>query len=322
MRDLTSPGPGTYAWAVPGSKPADGSLLGVEDLDREAVTALLDRAEALAAGSPPHGACRGAPVGLLFHEPSTRTRLSFARAARWLGAEPQALGEAGSSAVKGESLLDTARTLEALGHRALVLRHARSGAPHRLAPKLSVPLVNAGDGMHEHPTQALLDALAVRRRLGRLDALTVVFVGDVLHSRVARSTARLFALFGASVRLCAPATLLPLTGAGFGGASLHTDLTEALEGADVVVALRVQRERLVGGPLPSLADYARGWRIEADALDRLAPRSVFLHPGPMNRGVEVSDEVADGPRSLVADQVASGVPVRAAVLERALVASA
>ncbi len=301
--------------------PAAGSLLGVEDLDRATILALLDRAEALAAGSPPDPGCAHAPIGLLFHEPSTRTRLSFERAARWLGAEPQALGAVGSSAAKGESLLDTARTLAALGHRALVLRHARSGAPNRLAPRLRVPIVNAGDGMHEHPTQALLDAFSIRRRLGHLEGLTVVFVGDVLHSRVARSTSRLLAAFGARVRLCAPATLLPPTGAGFGGASLHVRLEDGLRDAHVVVALRVQKERLQGGPIPSLADYARAWRIEEHLLARWASEALFLHPGPINRGVEVADEVADGPRSLVADQVAAGVPVRAAVLERALTAS-
>jgi aspartate carbamoyltransferase catalytic subunit len=289
--------------------------LGVEGLSRGDAERILDLGERfLVASEAMPSSLRGRGVVTAFFEPSTRTRTSFELAARGLGAQVLSLSTASSSVTKGETLLDTVRTLEAMGAEFVVVRHGSSGAAEFLSRKVRAAVVNAGDGAHEHPTQALLDALAVRRRLGRLEGLTVAICGDVAHSRVARSGARLFQLLGARVRFCGPPTLLPARAAEAFGVEVYDRLDAAVEGADVVMGLRVQRERLEGAFLPSLEDYARGWRLDRARLDRLAPGALVLHPGPLNRGVEIEGALADGPQSAVLEQVRAGVAVRAAVL--------
>ncbi|HEU4536960.1 MAG TPA: aspartate carbamoyltransferase catalytic subunit, partial [Polyangiaceae bacterium] len=270
-------------------------LLGIEGLSRGDAERVLELGERFLSGGAMPASLRGRGVVTAFFEASTRTRTSFEMAARGLGAQVISLSPASSSVTKGETLLDTVRTLEAMGAEFVVVRHASSGAAEFLARKVRSAVVNAGDGAHEHPTQALLDALAVRRRLGRLEGLTVAICGDVAHSRVARSGARLFGLLGARVRFCGPPTLLPAGAAEAFGVEVCVRLEDALAGADVVMGLRVQRERLEGAFLPSLDDYARGWRLDRARLDRLAPRALVLHPGPMNRGVEIEGALADGP---------------------------
>jgi aspartate carbamoyltransferase catalytic subunit len=289
-------------------------LLGIEGLSRRDAEAILALGERFLAGEPTPPTLRGRAVITAFFEASTRTRTSFEMAARGLGAQILSLTPAASSVTKGETLLDSVRTLEAMGAEIVVVRHASSGAAEFVARRVQASVVNAGDGAHEHPTQALLDALTVRRRLGRLEGLRVAICGDVAHSRVARSGARLFSLLGARVRFCGPPTLMPAGAAEAFGVEVRERLDEAIEGADVVMGLRVQRERLAGSFLPSVEDYARAWRLERAALDRLAPKALVLHPGPMNRGVEIEGALADGPQSAVLEQVRAGVAVRAAVL--------
>ncbi|HEU4405045.1 MAG TPA: aspartate carbamoyltransferase catalytic subunit [Polyangiaceae bacterium] len=305
------------AWSPEARAPAGGfpkHLLAIEGLARADAEAILALGERFLAGGPMPPTLRGRAVLTAFFEASTRTRTSFEMAARGLGGQVLSLTPAVSSVTKGETLLDSVRTLEAMGADVVVVRHASSGAAEFLARKVRASVVNAGDGAHEHPTQALLDALTVRRRLGRLEGLTVAICGDVLHSRVARSGARLFALLGARVRFCGPPTLLPPAAAEAFGVEVFERLDAAVAGADVVMGLRVQRERLAGAFLPSLEDYARGWRLDRERLARLAPRALVLHPGPMNRGVEIEGALADAPESAVLEQVRAGVAVRAAVL--------
>ncbi|MBW3560814.1 MAG: aspartate carbamoyltransferase catalytic subunit [Proteobacteria bacterium] len=293
-------------------------LLGVDGLTPPDVDALLDLAEALIPLSR-RSAKRldlltGRTVVNLFFENSTRTQASFELAARRLGADVLNLSPRTSSMSKGETLIDTAKSLNAMRPDILVVRHGASGAAHLLARHTEAAVVNAGDGAREHPTQALLDALTLRRAFGRLAGLTVAICGDVLHSRVARSNTALLGLMSAHVRLCGPPTLLP-TGVDRWGAEVFTDLDAAIAGADAVMMLRLQTERMDGAYVPSPREYARFWGLTRERLARAAPGAKVLHPGPMNRGVEITGELADDPMvSLIAEQVEMGVAVRMAVL--------
>ena len=256
---------------------------------------------------------RGRTVVNLFYEDSTRTRISFEAAAKRLSADVIIFSAKGSSVSKGESLKDTALTLEAMGADAVVIRHSASGAPHRLAGWVRGSVVNAGDGAHEHPTQALLDAFTMRRRLGRLDGLRVTIVGDVLHSRVARSNVLLLSTLGAEVTLVAPPTLLPVA-VGSWPCAVGYDLDAALPKADVVMMLRVQQERMNAAYFPTVREYSRRYGLDAARMALLPEHGIVMHPGPMNRGVEIAAEVADSVRSTIVEQVANGVSVRMAVL--------
>ena len=284
--------------------------------------ALLDTAESMAEvldrPIPRVPALRGRTVLLLFYEASTRTRHSFELACKALGADSLSLAAATSSAAKGESLVDTLRTARTLGADAVVLRHPDSGAAQVAAVTGLLPVINAGDGTHAHPTQALADLFAVRRRLGRLAGLRVTIVGDILHSRVARSAARGFRACDAAVTLCGPPPLVPPHAGPALGARVEYDLERALTGADVVMALRVQRERQQQGLVPGAADYRAGWGLDVRRLQSFCPQALVLHPGPVNRGVELSPEVLDLPQAVVGEQVAAGVAVRMAVLYRIL----
>jgi aspartate carbamoyltransferase catalytic subunit len=283
------------------------------------VDAILDLAEALIplsrAPSKRLDLLTGRTVVNLFFENSTRTQASFELAARRLGADVLNLSPRTSSMSKGETLIDTAKSLNAMRPDVLVVRHGASGAAGLLARHTEAAVVNAGDGAREHPSQALLDALALRRAFRRLAGLTVVICGDVLHSRVARSNTALLGLMSARVRLCGPPTLLP-TGVERWGAEIFTDLDAALDGADAVMMLRLQTERMDGAYVPSPREYARFWGLTRERLGRSAARGAkVLHPGPMNRGVEITGELADDPDvSLIAEQVELGVAVRMAVL--------
>jgi aspartate carbamoyltransferase catalytic subunit len=292
-------------------------LLGIADLDAGEIDLILQTALAMKeVGTRPIKkvpTLRGRTIINLFFEPSTRTRMSFELAEKRLSADTLGMTVAGSSVAKGETLMDTARNLEAMSPDMIVMRHASSGAPHQLARICRSSIINAGDGMHEHPTQALLDAFTMLERKGRLAGLRVAIVGDLLHSRVFRSNALLLTRMGAEVRACGPATLLPpgLNQMGVRGTS---DLDAAVEGADVVMMLRLQHERMQGLFLPSLREYFTLFGLTPARLARAAPDVIVMHPGPMNRGVEIDSDVADGPWSVILDQVANGVAVRMAVL--------
>jgi aspartate carbamoyltransferase catalytic subunit len=292
-------------------------LLSAADLSRDDALLILDTAEELAqlADRPIRKlpTLRGRTVVNLFYEDSTRTRISFEAAAKRLSADVITFSAKGSSVAKGESLKDTALTLEAMGADAVVVRHSASGAPHRLAGWLGGSVVNAGDGAHEHPTQALLDAFTMRRRLGRLEGLRVVIVGDVLHSRVARSNVRLLHTLGAEVTLVAPPTLLPLAVGGWPGETGY-DLDAALPKADVVMMLRVQQERMNAAYFPTVREYSRRYGLDSRRMAMLPDHAIVMHPGPMNRGVEIAADVADSVRSTIVEQVTNGVSVRMAVL--------
>jgi aspartate carbamoyltransferase catalytic subunit len=292
-------------------------LLSIEDLDPEEIALVLDTAVAMKeVGSrsiKKVPALRGRTVVNLFYEPSTRTRLSFELAEKRLSADTMGMTASGSSVVKGETLIDTARTLEAMQPDMIVIRHASSGAAHLLSRVCRSSIINAGDGTHEHPTQALLDAFTIRERKGRLDGLRVAIAGDLLHSRVLRSNALLLTRMGASVVACGPATLLP-KGLDRLGVTLTTRLDEACEGADVIMMLRVQHERMHGLFLPSVREYFSLFGLTNERLKRAKSDVIVMHPGPMNRGVEIASEVADGPHAVILDQVANGVAVRMAVL--------
>ena len=298
-------------------------LLSAADLDHDAAVMVLDTAEQLdraLAGREVKKlpTLRGRTVVNLFYEDSTRTRTSFELAAKRLSADVVNFSAKGSSVSKGESLKDTALTLEAMGADAVVVRHSLSGAAHRLTHWVQGSVVNAGDGTHEHPTQALLDAFTIRRRLrggsGDLAGLNVTIVGDVLHSRVARSNALLLTTLGARVRFVAPPTLLP-RGVESWPVDFGYDIDEVLPGSDVVMMLRVQRERMDGGFFPSAREYSRRYGLDSSRLKALGEQAIVMHPGPMNRGMEISAEVADDPkRSTIVEQVSNGVSVRMAVL--------
>jgi len=292
-------------------------LISAGDLTRDDALLILDTADELAqlADRPIKKlpTLRGRTVVNLFFEDSTRTRISFEAAAKRLSADVINFSAKGSSVAKGESLKDTALTLEAMGADAVVIRHSASGAPHRLARWVRGSVLNAGDGSHEHPTQALLDAFTMRRRLGRLDGLAVTIVGDVLHSRVARSNVLLLSTLGADVTLVAPPTLLPY-GVGVWPCGTGYDLDAALPKSDVVMMLRVQQERMTAAYFPSVREYSRRYGLDARRMAMLPEHALVMHPGPMNRGVEIAADVADSGRSTIVEQVTNGVTVRMAVL--------
>ncbi|MBI4385965.1 MAG: aspartate carbamoyltransferase catalytic subunit [Elusimicrobia bacterium] len=291
-------------------------LLGTRDLSVREIELILDRARAVRELSPKTGessALRGERLGLIFTEPSTRTRTSFETAARNLGMEPLGFSVQNSSTLKGESLLDTIRNLEALGTRFFVARTEASGAIHSVAAQVRSHIVNAGDGAHEHPTQALLDAFTLRERLGRIAGLRVLIVGDILHSRVARSNIWALLKLKARVTVCGPGTLLP-AGIESWGVRIDLDLRRAIRDADAVNVLRLQLERQKENLFPSLSEYHRFYGLTQEVLSLANPRCLVLHPGPLNRDVEISSEVADGPQSAILEQVANGVRIRMAVL--------
>ena len=297
-------------------------LIAAADLSRDDALLILDTAEELARISDRPikklPTLRGRTVVNLFFEDSTRTRISFEAAAKRLSADVINFSAKGSSVAKGESLKDTALTLEAMGADAVVIRHMAAGAPHRLAGWIQGHVVNAGDGMHEHPTQALLDAFTIRRRLrgtpsGGLDGVRVTLVGDVLHSRVARSNIALLNTLGAEVTVVAPPTLLPLAVDGW-PCEVSYDLDAVLPKTDVIMMLRVQQERMNAAYFPSVREYSRRYGLDVARMAALPEHAIVMHPGPMNRGVEIAAEVADSARSTIVEQVANGVSVRMAVL--------
>lgn len=292
-------------------------ILSLQEMDRDEMDLILDTADSLREivyrSIKKVPTLRGKTIATFFHEPSTRTRTSFELAAKFMSADTVSISTTTSAIVKGESLKDTAYTLQAMGADCLIMRHGVSGSCHFLSRLVDAGVVNAGDGMHEHPTQGLLDMYTIRRHKGRLDGLKVVIVGDSLHSRVARSDVWGMTKCGAEVVLAGPKTLLPQ---GFGklGVKSYTAVEDALPGADVVYVLRLQRERQGRGLLPSLREYARLYCINAPRLALAKPNALLMHPGPMNRGIEIGSEVADGGQSLITEQVTNGVAVRMAIL--------
>ncbi|MGH3443472.1 MAG: aspartate carbamoyltransferase catalytic subunit [Nitriliruptorales bacterium] len=292
-------------------------LLSIEDLDLEQVTTVLDTAEQLReiAERPIKKVptLRGRTVCNLFLEDSTRTRISFEVAAKRLSADVINFSAKGSSVSKGESFKDTALTLRAMGVDAIVVRSHSSGAPLQLTRWVDAKVLNAGDGWHQHPTQALLDLFTIRRHLGRLEGLRVAIVGDILHSRVARSEVQALQLVGADVVLVAPPTLLPPAVETW-GAEISYDLDAVLGDLDVLYLLRVQRERMTAHFFPTIREYARLWGVDARRLDRLPEGAIVMHPGPMNRGVEIAPDVADSERAVITDQVTNGIAVRMSLL--------
>jgi aspartate carbamoyltransferase catalytic subunit len=293
-------------------------LLGIEGLSPLDMAALLDRADEAVDVSrqveKKKTTLRGRTQINLFFEPSTRTQSSFEIAGKRLGADVMNMSVASSSVKKGETLIDTAATLNAMRPDIIVVRHHAAGAVHLLARKVDCSVVNAGDGAHEHPTQALLDALTIRRNKGRIQGLVVAICGDILHSRVARSNIILLQALGAQVRVVAPSTLLP-AGIDRFGVAVFRDMRLGLRDADIVMMLRLQRERMNGSFVPSVKEYFRYFGLDRDKLALAKPDALVMHPGPMNRGVEISSEVADGAQSLIREQVEMGVAVRMAVLE-------
>jgi aspartate carbamoyltransferase catalytic subunit len=294
-------------------------LLAIADLDRFEVEALLDRAEFFAEVSEKKvkklDTLRGRTLINLFFENSTRTQSSFELAGKRMGADVVNMSVKSSSVAKGETLIDTAATLNAMRPDLLVVRHGSSGAVELLSRKVDCAVVNAGDGKHEHPTQALLDAFTIRDRLGNIEGLTIAICGDVLHSRVARSNVALLNILGARVRLVGPPTLMPI-GADRWGAEVFHNMRDGLKDADVVMMLRVQRERMTGGFFPSAREFFWFYGLDEEKLKFAKPGALVMHPGPMNRGVEIDSTVADNPNvSLIETQVRMGVAVRMAVLE-------
>jgi aspartate carbamoyltransferase catalytic subunit len=292
-------------------------LVGLEFLTKEQITGILDTAEPFKEISERRikkvPVLRGKTIVNLFFEASTRTRISFEFAEKRLSADTVNISESGSSVTKGETLVDTARNLEAMRIDMVVMRHAASGAARFLAERIPSHVINAGDGRHEHPTQGLLDLLTIRDRLGRIDGLRVCIVGDILHSRVARSNIYGLQKLGAEVAVCGPPTLLPIAPSEL-GVQVFRRIEEAIEWADVLNVLRLQLERMRGGYVPSLREYNRIWGVTSARLDAAPKDVLILHPGPMNRGVEIDSDVADGPHSVILNQVTNGVAVRMAVL--------
>jgi len=292
-------------------------LLGIAPLEPAEIVSVLDTAETFVEVSGREikkvPTLRGKTVINFFVEPSTRTRTSFEVAEKRLSADTLNITASSSSIVKGETLLDTARNLEAMNPDFIVMRHPEPGAHQLLARVCRASIINGGDGPHEHPTQALLDAMTIRQRFGRLSGLKVVILGDIRHSRVARSNIHLLTKMGSEVIVCGPPTLIPLGIESLGvKVSFHPD--EAIENADVVMVLRMQLERQKLGYVPSLREYAKLYALTPARLERARPEAIVMHPGPMNRGVEIDGPLADGPRSVILDQVANGVAVRMAVL--------
>ncbi|MYZ46685.1 aspartate carbamoyltransferase catalytic subunit [Propylenella binzhouense] len=293
-------------------------LLGIEGLSQQEITHLLDLAESAIDVSrqieKKKATLRGRTQINLFFEASTRTQSSFELAGKRLGADVMNMAVAASSVSKGETLIDTAMTLNAMRPDLLVVRHHAAGAVALLAQKVECSVINAGDGAHEHPTQALLDALTIRRHKGRLQGLTVAICGDVLHSRVARSNILLLGAMGAKIRVVAPSTLLPRAVERL-GVTAFTTMKEGLADADVVMMLRLQRERMHAAYVPSVREYFRFFGLDQEKLSRARPDAIVMHPGPMNRGVEIDPMIADGVQSVIREQVEMGVAVRMAVLE-------
>ena len=292
-------------------------LLGIADLSREEIYRILDTAEAMREiGERPIKkvpALRGKTVVNLFYEPSTRTRTSFEIAEKRLSADTLNIAVAASSVLKGETLADTAMNIEAMSPDMIVLRHASSGACHLLARICRSRIINAGDGMHEHPTQALLDAFTIRQHKQRIEGLKIAIVGDLLHSRVLRSNVLLLTKLGAEVWVSGPPTLVP-AGIERVGVRVSTRIDEAVAGADVIMMLRIQQERMQGAFIPSLREYFHTFGMTRTRVALAKPDVIIMHPGPMNRGVEIASDVADGPYSVILEQVANGVSVRMAVL--------
>ena len=315
--------PSAITPAVPDEAPWERRhLLDIDDFTADELELVLRTThamkEVLSREVPRVPALRGTTIVTLFYENSTRTRASFELAGKVLGADVINVSASGSSVTKGESLVDTVKTLRAIGADVLVMRHNRSGAPYLASRHVECSVINAGDGLHAHPTQALLDLYTMTSQLGSVRGRKVVIVGDLLHSRVARSNLWSLTALGAEVTLCAPPTLVPAgIGAGEGllpPARVEHDLDRAIEGADVVMALRMQHERMSGGFVPGAREYSRLYQVNAERLARAAPGALVMHPGPMNEGVEISHEVAHGLQSHVEEQVANGVAVRMAVL--------
>ena len=294
-------------------------LLAIEGLEPPHIADLLDLAESYAllnrSGKTQRDLLKGRTLINLFFEDSTRTRTSFELAGKRLGADVINMSVSTSSVNKGETLLDTASTLNAMHCDLLVVRHGQSGAPSLLSQKVDAAVINAGDGTHEHPTQALLDALTIRRHKGRLEGLIVAICGDIAHSRVARSNMHLLTTMGSRVRVVGPPTLIPAEAARLGVEVFH-DMKAGLAGADVVMMLRLQRERMSGGMVPSAREFFRFYGLDAEKLSYAKPDSIVMHPGPMNRGVEIDSAIADHPtRSVIGEQVEMGVACRMAVLD-------
>lgn len=296
---------------------ASRHLLGLEGVPKKDIELILDTAktfrEVVDRAIKKVPTLRGLTVLNLFYEPSTRTRISFELAEKRLSADTVSFTTSGSSVSKGESLRDTVQNIEALKVDMVVVRHASSGVPYFLTQCMESNIINAGDGQHEHPTQALLDMFTIKQKLGKLAGLRVVLVGDVKHSRVIRSNIWGLKTMGASVALCGPSTLMPYEVEQF-GCDCYTDLDEALEGADVVNVMRIQLERQGSGLFPSQREYTKLFGINADRLKRLNKKYIVMHPGPINRGVEITSDVADGDKSVILEQVTNGQAVRMAVL--------
>lgn len=292
-------------------------LLGLRDLSREEIELLLQTAKSFQEISQRPvkkvPALRGKTVANLFFEPSTRTRISFELAAKRLSADTIHIASSTSSMVKGETLKDTARNIESLKVNIVVMRHPSSGAPHRLAEHLAASVINAGDGINEHPTQALLDMFTIQEKKGRIRGIKVTFVGDILHSRVARSNIWGLTKLGAEVTVCGPKTLLPPAVEKL-GVRVTTNLKEAVRDADVINLLRIQLERQKESFFPSIREYATAYQINREILKLAKPDVMIMHPGPVNRGIEITSEVVDGPASVILDQVTHGLAVRMAVL--------
>jgi aspartate carbamoyltransferase catalytic subunit len=298
-------------------------LLGIRELDAEEILTILDTAETFKEVSARTikkvPSLRGRTVINLFFESSTRTRTSFEIAAKRLSADAINISASTSSISKGESLVDTARNLEAMAPDAIVIRHPSAGVPHQLAKMVSASIINGGDGAHEHPTQAILDAFTIREHMGRISGLQVAIIGDIMHSRVARSNVHLLTKMGAHVRVAGPRTLLPpfydrIVGDSEGSLTVSEHIEAALAGADVVMMLRIQRERMTDAFFPSLKEYSIHYGLTLKRLELAASDCIVMHPGPVNRGVEISSEVVDSSRSLILDQVTNGVAARMAIL--------
>ena len=292
-------------------------LLGLQGMERSRIEEILDAADSMRRildqnqKKVPH--LQGKTVVTLFYENSTRTRLCFELAAKYMGANAANVSASSSSVAKGETLVDTGRTIQMMGTDVVVIRHPMSGAPYLLARYVDAAVINAGDGMHEHPTQALLDMYTIRQKKGRLEGLTVAIIGDISHSRVARSNLWGMQTMGVEVRLCGPATLMPVE-IEKTGVRVCRRVEEAIEGADVVMGLRLQKERQQAGLIPSLREYTAVYGINAERMRLAAKDALIMHPGPINRGVEMTSEVADRAESVIEEQVKNGVAVRMALL--------
>lgn len=292
-------------------------LLSLRDVEREEIEMILSTAasmrQLLDSPTKKTAHLQGKSIVTLFYENSTRTRMSFELASKYMSAAAANISASASSVQKGETLLDTGRTLDRMGTDVIIIRHPMSGAPHLLAQHVNVAVINAGDGINEHPTQALLDMFTIKRHKGRLDGLKVAIVGDVLHSRVARSNIFGLHTMGAEVALCAPPTLMPAQMEEL-GVKTYTRVEEAVEGADVVMGLRIQKERQEEGNFPSLREYSEFFGINEERMKYAKPDALIMHPGPINRGVEITSDAADCEQSVINEQVTSGVAVRMALL--------